>query len=208
MFRSLLLLALLCVSAAGTGHAAKAPVLVVFGDSLSAGYGLPRGAGWVDLLQVRLREQRLPHRVINASVSGETTSGGRRRLAEVLARDKPAILILELGANDGLRGQPLDSMQANLDAMVRAARAGGARVLIIGMRLPPNYGGPYGTQFTQIFADLARLHGLPLVPFLMEGFAEKRELFQSDGIHPAAAAQSRMLDTVWNILRPLLTARR
>lgn len=204
ILRSLLLLTALCLPAAGPAYAADAPVLVVFGDSLSAGYGLPRGAGWVDLLQHRLREQGHPHRVVNASVSGETTSGGRRRLTEALARNKPAILILELGANDGLRGQPIDLMQDNLLAMVRAARDKGARVLVIGMRLPPNYGGPYGRQFTQSFADVARQHGLALVPFLMEGFADRRDLFQPDGIHPAAAAQPRMLDTVWKALKPLL----
>lgn len=200
----LLLFLLIYPALAGTAHAVPSPTIVVFGDSLSAGYGLPRNAGWVDLLTQRLRQGGHPHTVVNASVSGETTLGGRNRLAATLARHRPAILILELGANDGLRGHPIDQLESNLDAMVRACKASGTRVLLIGMRIPPNYGGPYAREFSQSFADIARKHALPLVPFLLEGFADRREMFQADGIHPAADAQRRMLDNVWKKLQPML----
>lgn len=203
--RSLLLLWFL---GAGVAWGAGSPTVVVFGDSLSAGYGLPSGSGWVDLLQRRLRERGQPHAVVNASVSGETTFGGRKRLGDVLARAKPAIVILELGANDGLRGQPIEQMKSNLEAMVRACKAAGAKILLTGMRLPPNYGGSYGRDFARSFADVARLHNLPLVPFLMEGFAQRRDMFQSDGIHPSVQAQPLMLDTVWKVLEPMLNAKR
>ena len=183
---------------------AQPPVILVLGDSLAAGYGLPQGRGWVDLLQDKLAAEGLDHRVVNASISGETTLGGRNRIAAALERHRPDIVILELGANDGLRGQPLAALRDNLAAMVRAGRRSGAQVLLIGMRIPPNYGQDYTRKFHAAFTDVARAERVPLVPFLLEGFADKRELFQQDGIHPSEQAQPRIATTVWKVLRPLL----
>jgi acyl-CoA thioesterase-1 len=187
---------------------AEPAVILVFGDSLSAGYGLPQGRGWVDLLQRRLAAEGLDYRVVNASISGETTLGGRNRLAAALEQHRPQIVVLELGSNDGLRGQPLNLMRDNLAAMVKASRAAGARVLIAGMRIPPNYGPKYTTEFHSIFQDVARSQRTALVPFLLDGFAERRELFQADGIHPDEAAQPLILDTLWKSLRPMLSPAR
>ncbi|HXV07320.1 MAG TPA: arylesterase [Burkholderiales bacterium] len=183
---------------------AQPPVILVLGDSLAAGYGLPQGRGWVDLLQDKLAAEGLDHRVVNASISGETTLGGRNRIAAALERHRPDIVILELGANDGLRGQPLAALRDNLTAMVRAGRRSGAQVLLIGMRIPPNYGQDYTRKFHAAFTDVARAERVPLVPFLLEGFADKRELFQPDGVHPNEQAQPRIVATVWKALRPLL----
>jgi len=180
----------------------------MFGDSLSAGYGLPQGRGWVDLLQNKLDREGFDYRVVNASISGETTLGGRNRLPAALKQHRPDIVILELGANDGLRGQPLDLMRNNLDAMVQTSRKASARVLIVGVRIPPNYGPTYTRKFQAVFAEVARKRKVALVPFLLEGFAEQRELFQSDGIHPSEPAQALMIETVWKELRPLLTSAR
>lgn len=179
-------------------------VLLVLGDSLSAGYGLPAGQGWVNLLQTRIGEAKLPYRVVNASISGETTLGGRNRIAEALATHRPAVLILQLGANDGLRGQPLEATRDNLAAMINAAKDARSAVLLVGMQLPPNYGIAYTQKFRELYAGLAREQRVRLVPFLMEGFADDMSMFQPDGIHPAAPAQPRMLDNVWKQLRPLL----
>lgn len=179
-------------------------VLLVLGDSLSAGYGLPAGQGWVNLLQTRIGEAKLPYRVVNASISGETTLGGRNRIAEALATHRPAVLILQLGANDGLRGQPLEATRDNLAAMIKAAKDARSAVLLVGMQLPPNYGIAYTQKFRELYAGLAREQRVRLVPFLMEGFADDMSMFQPDGIHPAAPAQPRMLDNVWKQLRPLL----
>ena len=190
---------------AGLGMGAQPPTIMVFGDSLSAGYGLPQGKGWVDLLQQRLEREHYAYRVINASISGETTLGGRNRLPEALAQHRPRIVILELGANDGLRGQALGGMRENLVAMARACRAAKARVLLVGMRIPPNYGPDYTEKFHASFITVASQTRSPLVPFLFEGFAFKRELFQADGIHPDVEAQPLMLDSVWEKLRPMLT---
>lgn len=181
-----------------------APVLLVVGDSISAAYGLPAGAGWVDLLAARLAAQRFPHRVVNASITGDTTAGGRSRLPALLARHKPAIVVLELGGNDGLRGGNLASTRDNLAAMVTAAQRAGAKVLIVGMKVPPNYGPAYVREFDALYAAVAKAHKTPLVPFFFEGFGEKDEMFQPDRIHPAAAAQPLLLDNVWPALRPLL----
>jgi acyl-CoA thioesterase-1 len=202
MRSTLLLLALLSAS----GAARDLPVILVFGDSLSAGYGLPRGKGWVDLLQQRLTENKLAYRVVNASVSGETTLGGRQRLPAALTQHRPAIVILELGANDGLRGQPVDAMRDNLNAMLEASQRAGARVLLIGMRIPPNYGPRYTEKFQSTYRDSARQHGVAYVPFLLDGFADRRELFQDDGIHPGEQAQPLILDNAWPALRPLLAS--
>jgi acyl-CoA thioesterase-1 len=179
-------------------------VILVWGDSLSAGYGLPQGTGWVDLLQQKLAAEKRNYRVVNASISGETTLGGRNRLDVALRTHRPRAVIIALGANDGLRGQSIDSMVENLSAMARSARSAGARVLLVGMRIPPNYGPQYTQKFHAAFADVAKAQKVPLVPFLLEGFAERRELFQSDGIHPTQAAQPLMLETVWRKLEPLL----
>jgi acyl-CoA thioesterase I len=184
--------------------AADTPVILVFGDSLSAGYGLPQGKGWANLLQQRLQEQGYEYRVVNASISGETTLGGRNRLAQALAEHRPHIVIIELGPNDALRGQPLDAMRDNLRQMVRASQTAKAKVVLVGMRIPPNYGPDYTEKFHASFATVAKGTHAALVPFLFDGFAERREMFQSDGLHPAIEAQSLMLDNVWQALKPLL----
>ena len=181
-----------------------APVLLVVGDSISAGYGLPQGTGWVALLAARLQAGHFPYRVINASVTGDTTAGGRTRLPAALARERPAIVVIELGGNDGLRGGDLASTRANLDAMVVDAQRAGAKVLLVGTQLPPNYGPAYTRDYAAIFGSVARAHKTALVPFLFEGFGDRNEMFQADRIHPAAAAQPMMLDTVWKALQPML----
>ncbi len=196
-------------AAAGVSKpAAGSPAtLLVVGDSLSAEYGIARGAGWVALLDKRLAEQGLKWRVVNASISGDTTSGGRSRLPALLAREKPAVVIIELGGNDALRGLPLAATRDNLLAMTRAAKATGARVLIAGMQMPPNYGRAYGESFVSLFAEVAKSEGAALVPFLLVGVADGPEAeanFQPDRIHPVAAAHPRMLDNVWPALKPLL----
>lgn len=193
--------------AAAATDASSRPVLLVMGDSLSAEYGLPRGAGWVQLLAERLRENRLNYTVVNSSISGETTSGGRTRLPALLAQQRPAVVVLELGANDGLRGLPLATMQDNLAAIIKASQAAGASVLLVGVRVPPNYGRDYSEKFFLCFSQLARELRVPLVPFLLDGFAESLEWFQPDRIHPNEKAQARMVDNVWPHLRPLLTPR-
>ena len=184
---------------------AAAPVILVFGDSISAGYGLPRvQQGWVALLQARLKDQGYGYQVINASVSGETTEGGLARLPRALKLHHPAIVVLELGGNDGLRALPVAQMRANLARMAELAEAEGAKVALLGMRMPPNYGPQYAAQFTQAFADLARDNKLPLVPFVLAGIALSSELMQADGIHPNEAGQPQLLDNVWPVLKPLL----
>jgi acyl-CoA thioesterase-1 len=192
--------------ASGIDGAAKAggPVLLVLGDSLSAEYGLPHGTGWVQLLADRLRASGSDYRVVNASISGETTSGGRSRLPSLLQQHRPQVIVLELGANDGLRGLPLNLMKDNLATMIRQAQAAGARVLLVGVRVPPNYGRDYAERFHTTFAALAREHKVALAPFLLDGFADSLDLFQADRIHPTAEAQPRILDNVWPALRPLL----
>jgi acyl-CoA thioesterase-1 len=185
-------------------HSVFAATLLVFGDSLSAGYGLPLDRGWVSLLERKLRDSRLDYKVVNASISGETTAGGRARIDGVLKAHRPAIVILALGANDGLRGHSLESLRANLEAMIEACRKMKADVVLVGMRLPPNYGPAYTEKFRQTYADIARKRKLPALPFLLEGFAEKQEYFQADGLHPTAEAQPLIAETVWKSLRPLL----
>jgi acyl-CoA thioesterase I len=177
---------------------------MVYGDSLSAAYGLPRGAGWVNLLEDKLRQEKYDYDVVNASVSGETTLGGKNRIVSALEKTDPAVVILELGANDGLRGNSLDSARGNLEAIIESSKQAGARVLLLGMRLPPNYGMAYTNKFHGIYRDLAQRHGLPFVPFMLEGFADRRELFQSDGVHPTGPAQKIILENVWKELKPLL----
>jgi acyl-CoA thioesterase-1 len=202
------LLALSAGGAAASGVGTRpAPKVLVVGDSLSAEYGLPRGSGWVALLEARLARERIAATVVNASISGDTTSGGRARLPALLAQHKPSVVVLELGGNDALRGLPLAQTQANLTAMAQASKAAGARVLITGMAVPPNYGRQYGEAFLALFATVAKAEGAALVPFLLAGVADGPDaeaMFQPDRIHPKAEAHPRMLANVWPVLRPLL----
>lgn len=189
-------------------QAARAPApLLVLGDSLSAEYGLPRGAGWVALLERRMAREKLVRPVVNSSISGETTSGGRSRLAALLAQHKPGVVVIELGGNDALRGLPLAMTRDNLREMARMAKAAGARVLIAGMQVPPNYGRQYGEEFAALFSTVAREQGASLVPFLLAGVADgpdAESMFQADRIHPRAEAHPRILQNVWPVLSPLL----
>ncbi len=196
-------LLILLASLSFTATAGAAGTLLVFGDSLSAGYGIRQEAAWPSLLQKRLAEKRVDYSVVNASISGETTAGGRSRIAEAIGRQRPSIVIIALGANDGLRGLPVPAMKENLAAMIRAARTAKARVVLVGMRLPPNYG-PYADEFHKAYAELARSEKVALVPFLLDGIADQPRLFQSDTIHPTAEAQPQLLDNVWAALAPLL----
>ncbi|MDE1950866.1 MAG: arylesterase [Burkholderiales bacterium] len=189
--------------AEGTGQR----TLLVVGDSLSAEYGLQTGQGWVALMARRIAAQKLSWKVVNASISGETSSGGRSRLPALLAERKPALVIIELGANDALRGLPLAMTKANLEAMAQAVKAAGARLVIVGMRVPPNYGRKYTEDFSALFAEVAKSSGAALVPFLLAGVADGPDaatIFQGDGIHPKAEAHARLLDNVWKVLAPLL----
>lgn len=199
-------LLLLVLTAVAPAHAAR--TILVFGDSLSAGYGLPSGSGWVSLLEQRLKRDRLDYTVVNASISGETTLGGRNRIAAALAQHQPAVVIVQLGGNDGLRGNSIEETRRNLIAIVEASRKAGAKVLLVGMRIPPNYGKVYTRRFEALFAEVARQQNASLVPFMLQGFADKREWFQSDGIHPAVEAQPRILDNIYRRLRALLVPRR
>ena len=193
-------------SAAGVTHAAA--TIMVFGDSLSSGYGLPQGAGWVDLLQQRLARENYDYKVINASISGETTSSARNRIGATLTQHKPEIVVLELGGNDGLRGARIETIRSNLSTIIAACRKRGAKVLLIGMQLPPNYGSAYVEKFRVMYSVVAKAQRAPLVPFLLAGFADDRSVFQPDGIHPNAAVQPRMLDHVWKQLQPMLAHRK
>jgi acyl-CoA thioesterase-1 len=195
----LLVSVLLCMPA----HAA-APVVAVLGDSLSAGYGLASGTGWVDLLARRLAAEGYPHRVVNASISGDTTRGGLARIAGVLDEHAPGVVVVALGGNDGLRGLAVAAMRANLEAIVSRALDHGSAVVLVGVRLPPNYGSAYTSAFESAFDTVARRFDIPLAPRLLEGVAEENGLFQGDRIHPGAQAQVRMLDNVWPTLQPLL----
>ncbi len=193
--------------AAGVPAQALPRVVLIVGDSLSAEYGIPRGRGWVALLEQRVQREKLAATIVNASISGETSSGGRSRLAALLKLHQPAVVVIELGGNDALRGLPLAMTQANLTEMTRAVKAAGARVVVVGMQVPPNYGRKYGDDFFALFASVARAQSVSLVPFLLAGVADSPEaesLFQSDRIHPKAEAHPKMLDNVWPVLRPLL----
>ena len=193
--------------AAGATTPARAKLILVVGDSLSAEYGLKRGSGWVALLEQRLASSGIGARVVNASISGDTTSGGRSRLPALLKLHKPTHVVLELGGNDALRGLPLSMSRDNLAAMVRASRAAGAAVVVVGMQVPPNYGRKYGDDFAALFGSVAKSEGAALVPFLLRGVADvarPEALFQADRIHPTEAAHPTMLDNVWPVLRPLL----
>lgn len=183
------------------------PVILVLGDSLSAEYGLKRGEGWVPLLEKRLAQQKIAATVVNASISGDTSSGGRARFPSLLAQHKPSLVVLELGANDALRGLPLADTESNLLQITKAAQAAGAKVLIVGIQVPPNYGGDYTRRFEAVFSEVAGATRSALVPFLLKGVADAPNalsLFQADRIHPTAAAQPQLLDNVWPELRKLL----
>ena len=187
---------------------ASTQTILVFGDSLSASYGLPQGQGWVALLEAKLAQNqasKTTYKVVNASISGETTSGGLARFSTALITHKPNIVILELGANDGLRGLPIAEMQANLNQMIAQAKTAKAKVLLIGMKIPPNYGLKYTKNFSTTYINLAKQHNIALVPFLLEGVAGKPELIQADGLHPLAVAQPALLDNVWVQLKGLLS---
>jgi len=198
--KRLLIAFLLVCSAPAWG----AGTVLVYGDSLSAAYGLAQREGWVSLLQDRLRQRKFDYSVVNASISGETSAGGASRIAETVAREKPAVVVITLGSNDGLRGLPVAQMKANLARIVKTSQDAKAKVLIVGSRMPPNYGPTYTRQFFDTFADLAKEYKTGYVPFLLEGVAQRQDLFQPDNLHPVAAAQPMILDTVWPGLEPLL----
>lgn len=195
---SLVLMALV----ASTVQAAQ--TIVVFGDSLSAAYGIQPNTGWVALLENKLKQQKSAYKVVNASISGETTSGGLSRFDQMLKAHQPSIVVIELGANDGLRGLSLSDMQSNLDSMIKQAKAKNATVMLLGMKIPPNYGIQYTQKFSAIYAALAKQYKLNLVPFFLDGVAGNRSLVQDDGLHPTAAAQSKLLENIWPKLEDLL----
>ena len=202
------LFVLACIAAGMPTFAqSPAPVLLVVGDSISAGYGLGNGEGWVNLLAARLRQNGYRERVVNASISGDTTAGGRARLPALLREHRPSIVVIELGGNDALRGGDLQATRTNLDAMVAAVQGARAKPLIVGMKVPPNYGPSYARTFDALFADVAKARRAPVVPYLFEGFGEDLAQFQGDRIHPTVRAQSRILDNVWPALLPLLGRR-
>lgn len=186
--------------------AAAAPTILVFGDSLSAGYGIDPSRGWVRLLERRLQDNRHDFRVVNASVSGETTAGGLARLPRALQTQRPALVILELGGNDGLRALPVAAMRDNLDRMVQLCQARRVQVLLVGIRMPANYGPRFTSEFAAVFEQLAMKRAVPLVPFLLSGVAEQPALMQADGIHPNEQGQPQVLDNVWPVLQKMLPA--
>jgi acyl-CoA thioesterase-1 len=204
MFKTLSFLLLLFSSA---NILAAGRSILIYGDSLSAGYGIATAQSWPALLGQRLQQSGSAWTVANASISGETTAGGRSRFDAALTQFKPAIVVIALGANDGLRGLPAKAMRDNLNAMIASAKTQQARVLLVGMRLPPNYGPDYTRDFEASFHDLAKQHKLPLLPFLLEPIAEDRNAFQTDNLHPLAAAQPKLLDHVWAVLKPMLDKR-
>jgi len=185
-------------------HTFAAGTILVFGDSLSSAYGISQKEGWVTLLQERLRNNKLDYTVVNQSIPGETTSGGASRIKAAIAQAKPAITIIALGGNDGLRGLPVKQMRENLAQMVRAAQSNGGKVLLAGMKMPPNYGAAYTREFETTFLELSKQMRTAVVPFLLDGMDERRDLFQPDNIHPTAGGQPLIVETVWKRLRPLL----
>jgi acyl-CoA thioesterase-1 len=199
--RRILLCVLLCLAASAAG---AAPTILVMGDSLSAAYGIETSQGWVALLQERLKQRGYDYTVVNASVSGETTAGGLTRLPRELGQHRPDIVLLELGANDGLRGTPVKAMQQNLGRMLALSSRAGAKALLIGILLPPNFGPQYTQDFSSAYQRLAASYKVPLLPFLLLGVAEHRDLMQADGLHPIAVAEPQVLDNVWPRLEPLL----
>ena len=184
----------------------KSTTIMVYGDSLSAGYGLPQKTGWVSMLKTQLKKQQSVYQIINASISGETTLGGLNRIEQALKRHHPNIVIVELGANDGLRGLPIKSIHDNLEAIVKACKQNKASILLVGMRLPPNYGAAYTKKFSAIYQQIAKRHELKLVPFLLAGFGGKPEYFQEDKMHPNKKAQEKILNNVWKILHKMIVS--
>lgn len=195
---------LLCLVWANSSRGDEDKTVLVFGDSLSASYGIEEEQGWVNLLSEKLRQAQSPYSVINASVSGETSTGGLSRLPAALAEFQPSVVILELGGNDGLRGLPLATLQSNLEEMVSLSQRAGAKVLLAGIQIPPNYGPRYTEPFYALFGDIAESEQLPFVPFLIDGIPQQPELMQNDGVHPRAEAQHMILDNVWPVLAPML----
>ena len=195
---------MLALAAAG----AHARTLMVFGDSLSAAYNLPVEKGWVHLVEQKIKDAGLDWKVVNASVSGETTAGGLRRLPEDLKRHKPDLVVIELGANDALRGQPIAGIRSNLVEMIKLARKARAEPVIVGLMIPPNYGIDYAAEFRALYPALAKAEKTPIVPFLLEGIADKPEMFQADQLHPTAEGEVRVADTVWAALKPLVSTRK
>jgi acyl-CoA thioesterase-1 len=200
----ILILCLLFAAPAPSASTAAQPTILVVGDSLSAGYGIKLEQGWVALLQEKLKREGYGHRVVNASASGETTGGAMTRLPRALAQHRPSIVILELGGNDGLRGLPVADIRTNLERIIASSRDAGAKVLLLGMRMPPNYGPKYTQEFDRLYPELAKRYELRFVPFFLDGVALDDTLMQDDGIHPNAAAQPKLLAVVWQELRPLL----
>lgn len=180
------------------------PKILIYGDSLSAAYGIPQQQGWAVLLQNKLTHEKLPYDVVNASISGETTSGGLSRLPAALRQTQPGIVILALGANDGLRGLPIKEMRANLASMIKLCKKSGTKVLLVGMRIPPNYGPKYTEAFSESYRLLSKQHKVSLVPFMLDNVAARTELIQQDGLHPNAAGQPIILENIWKKLRPVL----
>jgi acyl-CoA thioesterase I len=197
---------MLMLTASASAYSAPKTVLVL-GDSLSAEYGLTRGSGWVALLEQKLKQEKIDASVVNASISGETTSGGRSRLPALLKQHKPDVVVIELGANDGLRGQPVTAAEANLRAMIEQAQQHRARVLLVGMRMPPNYGRDYTERFFGMYKNLATQYKSPLVPFMLDGVADKPTLFQADRLHPNASAHPIILANIWPQFAALVKAR-
>ena len=185
---------------------ANSPVILVLGDSLSAAYGIDQKAGWVNLLQQRLQQQGFPHQVVNSSISGDTTFGGINRLPGALKRFKPSIVLIELGANDGLRGLGLDQTRGNISSMVDQVRQADSQAVLLGIMLPPNFGKAFTQRFLKIYHEVAEEKAVTLVPFLLEGVADRMEWMQGDGLHPNEGGQPRILENVWMVLEPLLGA--
>lgn len=210
-FRLFLVLRFLIVSlyftsfvAWSTPAVAANPKILIYGDSLSAAYGIPQQQGWAALLQKKLIHGKMHYDVINASVSGETTSGGLSRFASTLKQTQPEIVILELGANDGLRGLPIQALRENLSAMIQQSKKSGAKVLLVGMRIPPNYGAKYTKAFSQSYQQLSKQHKIPLVPFMLENVAAQPDLIQQDGLHPNTVGQAIILENIWPKLQRLI----
>jgi len=208
MFRFLKILSLfttLIFTNVAMADTASKPVILVFGDSLSAAYGIPKEQGWVNLMAQRVKDNQLPHEVANASVSGETTAGGLSRLPAALKQFKPSIVVIELGANDGLRGLPLDAMKNNLEKIIQASKQANAQVVLLGMLIPPNYGPKYTNGFKAAFLDLSEKYKTPFIPFFLDGVSGHSDLVLEDGLHPNVNAQQKILENVWPTVKPLLT---
>lgn len=196
------LIGLFCLVTSIYSWAQANPVILVLGDSLSAEYGLPRGTGWVSLLEERLAKDKSPWTVLNASISGETSSGGLTRLPKLLSQKKPGIVLIELGANDALRGLPVSDTETNLSKMIQMSKKSGAKVLLCGIQIPSNYGQTYTTQFKKLYPQLAKQEQIELLPFFLEGVATKPEFFQADRLHPNVQAQSIIFKNVWGSMAP------